>query len=797
MNTGQTSESLSRDGAFHFYLLSVLALFSGACALAYEVLFMRALSTALGDMYYVNAALLSTFLIGMAIGSRQAWRATGALPFLQIGTGLFAFLLPGMIQWLSAQRVIAPITASPLLTVIATALAVILPSLLIGFSVPLFSAYAKCFRSSGSSFQGIYTAYNLGAVLSILVVELCLVRHFGISSSLFILGGVNVVVGAALLLMRLSPPRQETCAEKLFSWEIILALFMASLCSAVFQMFFMKLCYHVFSPQRENFAVALSVILAGVFIGSAIASRIKIPFRYCLLGAVLTMALLYCNFHPLQKLYLSTLPLVQDSVLLALAHKMAFAVFFALLPMTFFGALIPALMYSENDVARESGALLFISGVANAIGYLLYVFVGHPFMSGGVLLVAIGTVLLISTLLIKEKWSVIQISAGMVCVVALLVLSWVWQDRFFYLSPWVDKTDRDDEVKIFKSGGDSATLIRTVGDLEWISYNGHVSIVVRKNGRINAAEMISGVIPALYAPRHEKALVIGLGTGISSGVVSTLFQSTDVVDLNRAFFLMLPEVSYANFNIAQNRSVSLCHTDGRAFLIGKEGVYDAILNTAEAPDYFAAYKLYTVEFYQRAAKALKSDGVFCTWLSTSEMSEEGVVLVLSALRKSFTYFDLTLLKDSYCQITCSNQPLHVRKLSEAAACKSLERELSNSIPGFQPDEYFDDIRISENPFVNYHPIVRRENTDDYPALEFCAAKKVFRNVREGDIFCQNQSLFNIDVVKKGRGDDAARLARRALAVERAGSEYFRSSFIPLLESDENLRAVYFRLKEHR
>ncbi len=795
MNTGQTSEHPSRDGALYVYLLLMLALFSGACALAYEVLFMRALSTVMGDMYYVNAALLSTFLVGIALGSRHAWRASGALPLLQICTGLYAFLLPGMLLWLSSQKAMAAITASPPLTVITTAVFVILPSLFIGFSVPLFSLYAKCVRSSGPSFQGIYAAYNFGAVTGILLVELYMVRQYGVRSSLFLVGGLNMLVGAALLVMRLSPPRQESVTEKVFSREILLALFIASLCSAVFQMFFMKLCYHVFSPQRENFAVALSVILAGIFTGSALASKVRISFRYCLLGAVFTMGLLYCNFHPLQKLYLSTLPLVQASALPTLVHKLTFAAIFALLPMVFFGALIPTLMYSEKDVARESGALLYISGMANALGYLLYVFVGHPFMSGGLLLVTTGVLLLISSLLIREKWPVIQISACLACVVTLMVLSWVWQDRFFYLSPWVNKTDRKDEVKIFKSGGDSATLIRTVGDFEWISYNGHVSIVVRKNGRINASEMISGVIPALYAPRREKALVIGLGTGISAGTVSTLFKSTDVVDLNNAFYLMLPEVSYANFNIVQNGSVSLHHADGRAFLVGQEGVYDAILNTAEAPDYFAAYKLYTVEFYQRVARALRPDGVFCTWLSTAEMSEEGVVLVLSALRKSFAYCDLTLLKDSYCQITCSNQPLHVRKFSELAAGERLVAELKRSIPGFQWDEYFEDIRISENPFAGYQPKVYRENTDDYPALEFCATERAFHDSKESDLFCQNQALFNIDVVKKGRGDNPERLVRRALAVDRAGAGYFRKSFVPLLESDNSLKTLYLRLKE--
>ena len=53
-------------------ILTGLALLSGSCALAYEILYMRALTTLLGDMLYVHAALLSTFLVGIALGAKLA-----------------------------------------------------------------------------------------------------------------------------------------------------------------------------------------------------------------------------------------------------------------------------------------------------------------------------------------------------------------------------------------------------------------------------------------------------------------------------------------------------------------------------------------------------------------------------------------------------------------------------------------------------------------------------------------------------------------------------------------------------
>ena len=62
------------------------------------------------------------------------------------------------------------------------------------------------------------------------------------------------------------------------------------------------------------------------------------------------------------------------------------------------------------------------------------------------------------------------------------------------------------------------------------------------------------------------------------------------------------------------------------------------------PTYFAASKIYTVEFYQRVRRSLKPDGVFSMWLSATDMSEAGVRVVLSALRGSFEHCDLRFMR---------------------------------------------------------------------------------------------------------------------------------------------------------
>lgn len=65
-----TGEQGSHSGRVWTNLLTSLALLSGCCGLAYEVLYVRVLTSILGDMFYVHAALLSTFLVGIGVVPR-------------------------------------------------------------------------------------------------------------------------------------------------------------------------------------------------------------------------------------------------------------------------------------------------------------------------------------------------------------------------------------------------------------------------------------------------------------------------------------------------------------------------------------------------------------------------------------------------------------------------------------------------------------------------------------------------------------------------------------------------------
>jgi len=763
-------------------LLTLLALLSGSCALAYEILYMRALTTLLGDMLYVHSALLSTFLVGIGLGAKLARRGVRWLWAFEIATGVFALGFPFVMGWISDTSLLAAVTSSPGLTILLTILFLSIPSLLIGFSIPLFSAYIKQHAPEHLAFQGVYIAYNLGALLSILAVEFFLVRSFGVSRSLATIGAINLLNGIVLLAFREAPSELPREMPRTFSRQVVVALALGSIASAAFQMFFLKLTYLVFHPHRENFAIGLSVTMLGIFLGAWIASRVRVRFETFLALVPVVLGLTYVLYLPILDFYQGTTLASRGSELSVVAHKFAFGCLFALGPMILFGTLIPSIMRRETEVAGESGHLLWVSSLANAVGYLAYVLLGHPLLTTDLLLVTIGGLCLVASLLAAGmRWSRPQAAIAAASVVLLVTMAGLWQERNFYLAPLVDTLKPQQEVTVFKSGAESATLLRS-DKYEWISYNGHPSIYVQREGVVTLSEMVSGVIPALTAPTLERALVLGLGTGITGGTTATIFDHTDIVEINNAFYKMMPHLSHANLAVGENPAAELHLADGRAFFVGKENTYDAIVNSIPAPTYYSASKIYTMEFYARVVRALKPDGVFSLWLAPPNMSEEGVLTVLSALRANFDYCDLRLVSNAYYMATCSNVPVKTRPFGDLPVRLDLIDQLQEALPGFDLREFFEDIRLSDNIFESFNPVVEQENTDDHPVLEFMVVRNFQLGSLGGDPFLDHQGMMNIDPVRR-EALDSLRLARRATVFYWLSSAFYPKNFLPLLKAD--------------
>ena len=71
-------------------LLPILLLLSGFCGISYEVLYAKLLGNLLGDQFTISAAVLLTFMAGIALGSLYAYRFVRWLWAIEAGIGLYA-----------------------------------------------------------------------------------------------------------------------------------------------------------------------------------------------------------------------------------------------------------------------------------------------------------------------------------------------------------------------------------------------------------------------------------------------------------------------------------------------------------------------------------------------------------------------------------------------------------------------------------------------------------------------------------------------------------------------------------
>ncbi len=778
-------------------VIARLAFISGFCALGYQVLYLRHLTIFLGDSLHVHAAMLGTFLLGIATGARLAYLSHRWLALVELGAGLYAFALPLLTWLLSNQGGWAIVAATPTLTMLTMALLVAPAALMIGVGVPLYSGYVKAtLTGTGRAFERVYSRYNLGAFCGIVVIEGLLVAWLGIRASLHVLGFLNMIVGAVLLWVRATDIRRPALLRHRFAARTLLAVCLASTASALVQMLLLRSLDLVLGPHRSNFAAGLAVILLGLSLGAWIASRTRASFQAAMgwLPVVLLPTYLIL-ISPVGLFHDGAVALTDGFGLAGFAERFLYAAALGLAPMVLFGITLPALMRQERAVAREAGELLWFSGLANAGGYLMFVAFLHPLLPGWGLLAIVAMLALIAAWLAYDFGAGKALSKSLrkglvfsaMTVVLLIVAGATWDDVDFHLASTRSRISVDDQVHIYRWAGESASLIQS-SQRTWLSYNGHPSIVVESRGVTSASELLSGVIPALTAPSTERAMVLGLGSGITAGAAARVFEQVEVAEINGAFLMLVPDIAFSNLLVHANPNANIHLVDGRSLLGASAGQFDAIINSVPAPTYYSAGKIYTLEFYQMVRDALRDGGVFSTWVSTGDMTEAGVLTVISTLKKVFAHCELRTLRGGYLFVTCSDRPLQPRDFGELNVDPMLERRLRQSLAPFDPAEYLSDILLSPDMFRGNLPVAPI-NTDNRPILEFKVLPPRFPTARGFDPVIASPESFAVEVGDLG-GMSPERYARRAAVLYRIYPALFQAYFLPQIQADQALKRAW-------
>ncbi len=709
-------------------LFPVLLLASGFAGISYEILYGRILGNLIGDQFAVSAAILITFLFGIGIGSRQAWRLWSWLWLIELLIGLCGAALVFGTDMLDSLLYSHLSLLPPGLSgsILAAVLLLLLPAFLIGCSVPLFAGYLHRLQAEGA-FIRVYAIYNLGAALTAILIEFLLLRWFGIRSTVLFFVTLNLLIALLLRFIAITPASDnETApAPTQYLWWLI----PVSMASAVFQLLMIKIAEMLLGPFRESFALVLSIILLGIALGAMLVRRLGPGFGSVLLLALAGMLWLLLGIDPASRLYAMYYERAAESYALLVLLKWSLLFVLMGLPAIAFGATIPALLQrQQQNISQTSGQLLFIVSMANVAGFLLMAFVLHRYFDYGVIVLGIVALTAISLLLYRPG-TLAGAMASLLLLACAIGYETQWDESLLYVG-YTRFHDTNDLAEAHRTlsrhetfkGYQDVFAINHVDGNPYFFINGYNSIPLN-----NPSEKIVGAVSSRFSPHTNNALVLGLGSGATASVVGSLFAHTDVVEINPVVRENLFRMKRWNFDIEHNPRVNIVVDDAIHYTKASQAHYDLILNTVTTPLYFSSAKLYTRNFFSIIKQRLNPGGIYVTWMD-ARIGDRGADIILRTIRDSFRHCALLYIKSAYFLLICSDTSIH-----------------ANQLLSFQPGHPVYDNLLREHGIIAewlpYQLLTNQAfkligqpqgplNSDDYPALEFEMARLRDRGLQD-------------------------------------------------------------------
>lgn len=204
-----------------------LLFFSGACALVYQVAWLRDLRQVFGASTAASAAVLGVFMAGLGLGGvvigKRADRAKNPLELyahleilVAVSSAISPFLV-GVARWiylaLGGQSTLGNVGAT-VARLLLGALVLLVPTTLMGGTMPAAArAIASDADEGRRGVSALYGVNTFGAVLGALAANFVLLEVFGTRLTLWLVCLVNVLVGLTARMVSRSPEPEDEKAD--------------------------------------------------------------------------------------------------------------------------------------------------------------------------------------------------------------------------------------------------------------------------------------------------------------------------------------------------------------------------------------------------------------------------------------------------------------------------------------------------------------------------------------------------------------------------------------------------------
>ncbi|MCC5847579.1 MAG: fused MFS/spermidine synthase [Verrucomicrobia bacterium] len=648
-------------------LISVLCFFSGALALAQQLLWTRRMVDLLGASAGSAARVVGCFFLGLALGAaggallaaktHRPWWWTG---MAELGIALLCLpmvFLPwwadGLWPWLGPDRLLGWQGGS--LKTLLSVLLVLPPASMMGFFLPLAVAGwpGGASRRDPEPHQDpglwLYALNTLGAVAGVFLTMGPLLRHFGMIGAMMavIVGNVISALCYFLLDRKHRPetaPQPET-QPRTIGRPPTRFLWISALSGAL------VIGVEIIAMTAIQWVAPLSFFAPGAILGVFIALLAisafavetglmgRAPHENLLVAVALAsgvlLALAPLLFHVFAPLFPAGAPSASMGFFAVKLGLFSLGVFGpAVLAAGLWFPLVAAISGAEADSSARLrwGWLLAANGLGGLLGAELTLRVLMPAFGPFPAMGLLGFAYLIAAWVMSPPKAPIQMKAAIWGSIGLVTLL---MNTLLPTLPTVNPAFANRVVdESHGREGSFAILDAPAMGRAILMQNQYVL----GSSRAVYEQERQAHLPLLLHPAPQRVGFIGAGTGISPGGA---LAHEAVAELTAAEISSAVVRAAAQWFHVENRGISTHPTarivveDGRTWVAAHRDHFDVLVSDLFLPWGPGEGRLYTREHFTAARESLRSDGLFCLWLPLYQLTEPQLQLILDTFLDVF------------------------------------------------------------------------------------------------------------------------------------------------------------------
>jgi spermidine synthase len=653
------------------------------------------------------STVLAAFMGGLALGSALAGRIATSISrpiraygLLEIGIALYALVVPILFVWIDNlyailwQHFHLSFFAFSLLRFLLSCLMLLLPTTLMGATLPLLTAALLRTSVQTISITKLYTRNLVGAICGSIAAGFFLLPGLGVRATIYTACLINFIIGIVTILAdrqsklpaegaEAFPPAARTAETGAlvstaeaggtkFWW---FCAFASGFVTISAQVAWTRILSMIVGSSTYAFSITVALFLLGLSAGAYFVARKNVSGRLrrlVLILEVLTSLSLVLSLFVVNKIpgLLVTFGLQMGISTWGglLTLQIISVALLILLPAFLMGTIMPLVldwagMHSGGRSVRLVGRSYAINTLGAIVGAFTAGFLLIPKLSTRFTILAAAALCAVVAGLAYEPENNVRdrdlrrgLAAG--ATLAFILLLFVFAPRMQLAGLSVGAYDSLVRViaKTRGSVADSADERTGAGDHKLLLYDEGptATVSVRRdwdvtsmaiNGRTNASDredmptqVMLGQLPLLLAPNTRNGLIVGFASGVSVGsMLQSPIESLECVELEPATVAGSRFFEHVNNKPLNDPRLRLIIDDARTYLRVTPTRYDMIVSEPSHPWVPGVANLFTREFFALGRDRLNDDGVFAQWVQIYQLSTDSLRSVLATFHSVFPH----------------------------------------------------------------------------------------------------------------------------------------------------------------